>query len=283
MTLAQRNIFIKTSLFFLIVITVLSLLVGISLLTEKKNILFFYKTISESATKASTSKVEPTLSIFTKNINLTVVQNILFPCYSFLILLSVYFLFEKTYVVEISFFMFFAINFSLESLKLIIPFFDLWNFFPKAVFVISRFIYFLRFSSILILLTAAVFVVAPITRRITPVVFAIIFLSVALTLSTPFNTSNLTFDFLVEDGLQKLSKIAFWFFTLFIFITYFIAGKTLDAKEYVVAAFGSLAMLVGWFMNIASLSFFSFVFANSLFVLGTILYLRGIHKYNMWQ
>ncbi|MEL3907995.1 MAG: hypothetical protein P1P64_03140 [Treponemataceae bacterium] len=248
------------------------------MLSSKKNNLDLYTEITEPPQMLFFNS-----ALFNKNIYLFVVQNILYPVYSLLILMSIYFLFEKTYVIEISFFTFFALFLSLESFKLLTPFFNLWNFAPNLVLLLSRALYFFRFISVLLLLVAATFTVTPITRRILPVLFAISFLAVAITFSTPFNTSNLMFNFLLQDGLNKLTKIAFWFFTLATTITYLVVGKNLGTKEYTKAGWGIFALLSGYFFTLITASLFFFILSNTLFLVGCFFYSKAIHQYNLWQ
>lgn len=278
MTLSQRNLVIKLAFTFVALITIFALFVGISLLSYKKSNLILYAEIAEPIQTLFFNS-----NLFTENIPLLVVQNILYPLYSLLILIAIYFLFEKTYVVEISFFTFFALFLSLESFKLLVPFFNLWNFAPSLVLLLSRTLYFFRLVSVLLLLVAAAFTVTPITRRITPVLFAIAFLALAITFSTPFNTSSLMSNFLVKDGLYKLTKTAFCFFTLATTATYFVVGKSVNAKEYTKAGFGILALLTGYFLMLTSAGLFFFVLANALFLTGCFIYSKAIHQYNLWQ
>lgn len=279
MTLAHRNKILQLALFFSFIFTAFILLVGIVLLRTKTASL----NLAESE-KLVLQKILPnTLSLLKENSTLLVFQNVLFPFYAFAILLSVYFLFEKTYVIEISFFIFFTIFLGLEGLKLLIPFYDLWIHYPKLVLLISRLLYFSRLSSLFVLLTAAIFVINPFTRRITPVICAIMFLALALTSLTPFNTSVIMSNFLLENGMQSLSVFSFLFFSLLTALAYYSAGKTLNASEYTTASWSMLLLAFGYFLSVSSANILFFCLANISFVIGVSFYLRSIHSYNLWQ
>ena len=278
MTLSQRNNLIKISLFFAVCLGIFAITAGVVLLTGNQTNLEIYKGISQTEVGQSFLN-----SLFTKSTTLVVIQNILCPVYGFFILLSIYFLFEKTYVIEISFFIFFVLFLSLECIKLIVPLFNLWNFAPRFVLMISQVLYFSRFTALVLLLVAGIFIVTPFTRRIIPVFFAVCFLALAVTALTPFDTSTITSHFILNDGLQKLTVGAFIFFAAISVLTYFVAGKTLAATEYTTAAYGMLMLLAGYFLILKAASLVFFAVANILFVCGYILYIRSIHRYNLWQ
>lgn len=279
MTLAHRNNVIKISLVLSFGFAIFILVLGIFLLTSKSEVLTAYTQQYISDNQITQSKI----FLFAISNKILVLQNILYPIYTFAILLALYFLFEKTYVIEVSFFIYFAFLLSFDAFKLLVPYCNLWTFSPKLVLLISKFLYFSHFASVLLLLFAAVFILVPFTRRMFPMLFAISFLAVAVTVLTPFNTTTLTLNFLLEDGLRNLSVFAFWFFTAAIILTYFIAGKTLNAGEYVSAAWSMLFLLAGYFFMTTTATMLMFIAANAAFVLGVCFYLRSIHSYNLWQ
>lgn len=278
MTLVNRNILIKLTLCFLLLFSVFITVVCFLLLTSEQKKLSLYT--------EKTQFVENYIggfSLIKENENLFVIQNMLYPIYAFCILLAIYFLFEKTYVTEISFFIFFAIFLSFESLKILVPFFNLWTLSPKIVLTISKILYFFRYASILLFLSTGIFIITPFTRRITPVIFSILFLSLAITSLTPFNNTILKSNFLVQNGFQNLTAFSFVFFSFFVVTSYFVAAKTLNAFEYNLAAWSVLFLIIGWLCSLNATNLILFIFANISFVSGTIFYLRSIHSYNLWQ
>lgn len=278
MTLSQRNDVIKFSLALTLCLIVFALIAGVYLLTTKKSNLDMY---TELLQPRSTSFFFNRL--VNESISLFIVQNIAYPVYGFLILISIYFLFEKTYVIEISFFIFFAFLLSFESIKLLIPLLNLWHFAPLLVLLISQVLYCFRLTAVLLLLVAAIFIVTSFTRRIVPILFTVCFLALTITALTPFNTSIITPHFILTDGLPLLTNGAFWFFSIATVLTYVAAGQTLAAHEYMNAALGMLTLLIGYFFMLGKSCLLSFIAANFLFTIGCIFYIRSIHRYNLWQ
>lgn len=278
MTLSERNLYIKCALVFEILLFICMAIIATLLLLKKQDILSLYAELARPLQPDFLNQ----FAVCRENTTALILQQVLFPLYSSLLLFTVYFLFEKTYVTDISFFIFFALFIGLESIKLLIPLFNLWTFFPDSVRFISRLLHFFRMLGIFVLVVGTIFIDTPFSRRVTPILFSLSFLSFAMTAITPFNTSFFRFNFLTSDGLNSITTNIFIFFTFIIFITYFIAGKTKGAKAYITASWSITLLLIGYFLTLYTANTIFFLISNSFFILGSYFYLRSIHSYNLW-
>lgn len=279
MTLSQRNIFIKVSLAFSIVLAVCAITLGVLLLTQlHPNLVLYEKYARDLGPQSLSSK-----SWLNGSVVLAVIQNMLLPVLSIFILTAIYLLFEKTYVIEISFFIFFALLCTLEGIKLVIPAFRLWEAAPDIVLLISKALFFLRLLVLFLLVLAAIFIITSFSRRILLALFTMSFLAFAITVMTPFNTGTMQFNFLIQEGMHRLNVFAYFFFIAVLFLIYFIAGKTLGSKDYVKASWSIALMLIGYFFCVNTSGKFVFPAANALLIFGTIFYLKSIHSHHLWR
>ena len=270
MTIKTRNrLIIFFSIFSLILLLGMSSLFVISLISNK-----------------FVPATEHTYTLFqnfflTKFNFLTVVISIfVFLMYVFVSFLYINFEFEKTQSTEIIYFSLFLIGCLTESFRLFIPCLNLWNSYSQFIVLCSRVTLFGRilvpFSLVFMSICNTVEYRQDVERNI-----LILFISAAI-ISTllPLNSNNIVSLSYVEYGYGKFFTIVWVLLAFVTFVSLIRNDKISNSKTkmplgYVLFASGY--MLLNHTMNYVLLAL-----GTISIVLGTLIYLKELHKQYLW-
>ena len=111
-----------------------------------------------------------------------------FPLIALTLLICVFFLFEKTHALEISFFSLFIFALSVEALQLLFPLQVRYPILTVFMPSIARIIFFFRFGACLALLTSSLFAHKTFTRETASIIFLLSFSAFALSHVIPIDT-----------------------------------------------------------------------------------------------
>lgn len=275
MTIATRNRFIRISTVISLVLVIITIVTIILLLV--RNLL---------PNDAPGFRPVPLLDAFylTPYSALASVAAIgIFPCFALAGLVYILFAFEKTQTVEITFFAACVFAVSLESIRLLIPLFELWIHADYFLIPISRFIFFSRMFTLLALLASGLFATGNTVQQLGPSIFLLAFISFGLSNTIPINSGSFSSNFLVASGYKE--PITFFFLLIGILsaLSYHILGKSRNIPEYSSASAGIVLILTGYSLLSACDSWLFFLCGSSLLFVGASFYLKPMHRFYLWQ
>lgn len=271
MTIKTRNrLIIFFSIFSLILLLGMSSLFVISLLLNKfvpatENIYTFLQNF-----------------FLTKFNFLTVVISIfVFLMYVFVSFLYINFEFEKTQSTEIIYFSLFLIGCLTESFRLFIPCLNLWNSYSQYVALCSRIILFGRllvpFSLVFMAICNTVEYRQDVERNI---LILIISAAIVATL-LPLNSNNIVPLCHVEYGYEKFFLII-WFLLAFVtFISLIRNDKISNSKTKM--PLGYVLFASGYIILNHTMNYILLLIGSISIVLGTLIYLKELHKQYLWN
>lgn len=194
-----------------------------------------------------------------------------------------YFLFEKTTSIEITFFAAGIISISLESIRMMVPLYNLWQAQPLFIYIISRTVFFSRIFFILAVLAGAIFSFEKNFQQGGTALFSLVFLAFLTARFLPVNYSDSTSLFFLAPGYLNILIFLSCFMCVTAVISFIIQGITKNDKAYYTTAAGCTFMLTGWILLCLCDNWVFLCAGLILQILGTEKYLRSLHTYYMWQ
>ncbi|MCL2809759.1 MAG: hypothetical protein FWD24_06815 [Treponema sp.] len=277
MTLSERNVFFKVGIVFCAILTLLMLAVIFTIGLD------FVPALEDDEPRRPVNLFQNiTGYIFAGNFFAVHISIILLVLFSLIAIILIHYFFERTSAPEILYIAIFAISLSFEVLRLVLPLHLIHNFPSFYARVAFRILLFARFFGIFSLFAASVNAAGLDVQKVRHVIFAIIITSLIITLGVPIDVLNWDTSFNMVNGFSsmfRLIEIAVFISTM---ISFFIAAKIRDSKEYTFVAIGIIFAFIGrnillgtdnWsapFMGIILLSF------------GTWFLCSKLHKIHLW-
>lgn len=205
------------------------------------------------------------------------------PIIAVIILFSIFFLFEKTHALEISFFSLFIFSLSVESLQLLFP---LQKAYPLLIIFsasIARTIFFFRFFACLSLLTASLFAHKTFTREIGAAIFLLSFISFALAHSIPINTVRALSFFSFSESYRSLLYSFHTIICALAVFSFLFVGIFRSISEYRQAALWLFIILIAHIVLLYTGSWVFTAAGITTLAGGSFLFLRAIHQFYLWQ
>lgn len=206
-----------------------------------------------------------------------------FPLMAFAALIYIYFLFEKTHALEISFFSLFIFALAFEALRLLFPLQIKYPLLIVFLASIARALFFFRFSACMFLLTASLFAHKTFTRETRAVIFVICFMAFSLAHTIPITIARTISFFWFADAYAYLLYSVDGIICLLSVISFLFVGIFRSIPEYRQAALWLLLLLIGYTALVYAGSWLSTAIGISAFSCGTIFFIRTIHQYYLWQ
>jgi hypothetical protein len=207
----------------------------------------------------------------------------LFPIFSLIALVYILFAFEKTQTVEITFFAVCAFAISLEGIRIVIPFYQLWLHPGFLSVTISRAILFSRIFTFLALLSSGIFATGHTPQQIGSSIFLLAFVSFSLSNAIPVNSGSMTSNFVVASGYTQTLNVFMGIIGFLAFLSYYIPGKTRGIPEYRQVSGGIILFLAGYMLLTVCDSWLFLVEGSVLLIFGAGVYLDRLHRYYLWQ
>ena len=206
-----------------------------------------------------------------------------FPLVAFLMLLCVFFLFEKTHALEISFFSLFVFSLSVEALQLLFPLqirYPLLTIFTASI---ARIIFFFRFGACLALLTSSLFAHKTFTRETGSIIFLLSFIAFALSHIIPIDTVHIVSFFSFSRSYRYLLYSFSGIVCVLAVLSFLLVGIYRSIIEYRKAAFRLLAMLIAYTAVLYAGSWFFTAVGIAVLLAGGFFFLKAIHQFYLWQ
>ncbi len=200
-----------------------------------------------------------------------------------LTLLRVYFFFEKTPSIEITFFSAGLIAVSAECVRLLVPFFSLWETQPFMLVLISRTVLFIRVFFILTVLAGAVFANGKTMQKSGVLLFFIAIAAFFTATGIPVNYSELGSTFLLLPGYSGMLSLISVLLLLIACFSFFLQAKAFSIPEYYKTAAGCFCLSLGWISLCLCDCWALFASGTVLFLAGVCFYTQSLHKHYLWQ
>ena len=163
-------------------------------------------------------------------------------------LLRVYFLFEKTPSIEITFFSAGLIAVAAECLRLLVPLINAWAAQPFILIVVSRTVLFMRVFFVLSLLAGSAFSIKKTIQNSGVVLFFVLVAAFFTAANVPVNYSKPASTFFLMPGYAFMLTLIFALFIILSPFSFFLQAKTHHVPGYYKTAVGCLFLSAGWIM-----------------------------------
>ena len=202
--------------------------------------------------------------------------------YSFFSMILTYYSFEKTQSPEILFVAFFAVSFSLEALRLILPLGRLHEIPSFYVLMSSRIILFSRYFGIFSLFTASVYAVGFRSQQQRNVIMIIVVITLIIILGVPIDTQvwdsglNMIYGYV---SMFRLIEAGTFFITT---ISFFIAAWSRSSREFIFIGVGSALAFLGRNILLNADTWAGLPMGLLFLAVGTWLICTKLHKIYLW-
>jgi hypothetical protein len=276
MTLSERNTFFKIGIIFCSICALF--VVAASFL-----IIPIFSELMEGNTRRPGNVFQFLTGFFLGSDNYAVYSSlaasVLFSLVS-IIFIHVYF--ERTSSPEILYIAIFTISFALEVVRLILPLQHIFNFSLFYVSLAAKFLLFARFFSIFSLFAAGLCAAGLEVQKTRNVIFAMIIASLVITLGIPIDSSNWDTSFNIINSYVSMFSVVEAVAFITTIISFFIAAKIRDSREYVNIAIGVMLALAGRGFIINVDNWTSLVPGIVLLSIGTGILCSKLHKIHLW-
>jgi len=206
-----------------------------------------------------------------------------FPLIALTLLICVFFLFEKTHALEISFFSLFIFALSVEALQLLFPLQVRYPLLTILIASTARIIFFFRFGAYLSLLTASLFAHKIFTRETGSIIFLLSFIAFALSHTIPIDTVQTLSFFSFSHSYRYLLYSFSGIVCALAVVSFLLAGIYRSIPEYRKAAIRLLAMLIAYTVLIYTGSWVFIVLGIGALLAAGFFFLKAIHQLYLWQ
>jgi hypothetical protein len=275
MTISERNIYLKIGIAFCSVTTVL-------IIAASSILIPVYSGMEENARRPG-YLFQVISGMFLGNNYYSVhVSLILAVLFSLAATLLIYLFFERTSTPEILYISFFTVSFSFEIIRLMPPLYFIYNFSSFYLLGASRILLFFRYFSIFSLFTASVCAAGLEVQKIRNVILIMITAVLLIILGIPIDTQVWDTSFVMiydhSSLLMMIETVAF----IITAITFFIAAKVRDSKEYIYVGVGVVLALIGRNILIGTDNWAGPIPGILLLSFGTWFICSKLHKIHLW-
>ena len=206
-----------------------------------------------------------------------------FPLIALTLLICVFFLFEKTHALEISFFSLFIFALSVEALQLLFPLQVRYPILTVFMPSIARIIFFFRFGACLALLTSSLFAHKTFTRETASIIFLLSFSAFALSHVIPIDTIHTVSFFSFSHSYRYLLYSFSGIVCALAVVSFLLVGIYRSITEYQKAAIRLLVMLIAYMLLLYPGSWVFIVLGIGALLAAGFFFLKAIHQLYLWQ
>ena len=200
----------------------------------------------------------------------------LLAVYTPLTCMIVNYVFEKTQSPEILYFLGFLAGCMVETFRLCIPLFDLWNGYSKFLIYIGKLVFAGRILSVLSLLFSAVFSADDKIQEADRNLIIAIVISVVFATAVGIDTRTILPSMMVNTSFQSFFMFARIFIAAVTVIAYLFNKKVKTMFSYVLLFSGYMCLTLASNILTAAL--------GCIFMwIGTETYFKGLHNYYLWK
>jgi hypothetical protein len=207
---------------------------------------------------------------------------ILAVVFSFVGTLLIHNFFERTSAPEILYISFFTLSLSFEVIRLILPLHLIYNFPSSYLLGASRVLLFARYFSVISLFTASVCAAGLEVQKTRNVIFFMVIAALLIILGIPVDTQIWDTSFVMFSGYSSMFRMIEAVVFITTAITFFIAAKVRDSREYIYVGIGVILALIGRNILIGTDNWAGPVPGIFLLSFGTWFICSRLHKIHLW-
>jgi len=282
MTLSERNTFFKIGIFFCAAVVLLVLAVSFFIIPIYSQGTEHDLSLDENARRPDYFFKVITGFILGNNYYAVHISLVLAALYSLIGLCLIHSFFERTPTPEILFISIFTISLSFEFIRFFLPLNLLLNFPSIYLRISARVLLFARFFGIFSLFTAGLAAAGLDVQKTRNSIFIITLAALVIIGSVPIDVHSWDTGFNMIIGNKNMFRMIEILIFITTIISFFIAAKIRDSKEYVYAAVGVMLALIGrtillgtdnWIGTTQGILFLSY---------GTYHICSKVHKIHLW-
>jgi hypothetical protein len=275
MTLSGRNNFFKTGIAFCFLITLLAVAAS------------FFTVPVYSAMEENTRHPVNFFQIITGrfiNSNYLAVHAslILAVLFSFIGTILIFSFFERTSAPEILYISLFTISLSFEVIRLILPLQLVYNFSFFYLLGSAKVLLFARYFSIFSLFTASVCAAGLEVQKIRNIILILIVTVLLIVMGIPVDTQTWDTGFNMVRGYSFLLRMIEAVIFIATVLTFFVAVKVRDSKEYAYIGIGVIIAVTGRKILIGTDNWAGPVLGTLMLSFGTWFICSKLHKIHLW-
>ena len=276
MSLSTRNLVFKLGIVF----SFLCLLLGIAASTR---IIPVYALMEAATTRRPEGFLQAFIGKFTDVKLLAAHFGIMASVlYSLLSIIFIHYSFEKTQSPEIPFVAFFAVSFSLEALRLILPLKWVYEIPSLYVLAASRIILFGRYFGIFSLFTASVYATGFRVQKQRNVITIITVTTLIIVLGFPIDTQTWDSSLNMINGYFSVLRLIEVGAFLIAIISFFIAAWSRSSREFMLIGVGVIFAFLGRNILLNADAWEALPLGLLFLVTGTWLICTKLHKVYLW-
>ena len=281
--MSERNVFFKAGIVFCAILALLMLAVLFTLHQGTDYNLSFGKALEDDELRRPANIFQSiTGYFFDNNFYAVHASIILLVLFSLIAIILIHYFFERTSAPEILYIAIFAISLSFEILRFVLPL-HLIHYFPSFYMrVASRILLFARFFGIFSLFAASICAAGLDVQKVRHVIFAIIITSLIITLGVPIDVLNWDTSLNMINGFSSMFRLIEISAFISIMISFFIAAKIRDSKEYTYVAIGIMLALFGRNILLSADNWSAPFLGIILLSFGTWFLCSKLHKIHLW-
>jgi hypothetical protein len=202
--------------------------------------------------------------------------------YSVLSIALLHYFFEKTQSPEILFVGFFAVSFSLEALRLILPLGWVYEIPSLYLLIATRIMLFGRYFGIFSLFTASVYAVSFEVQRQRNVIMIVTVISLIIALGIPIDTQIWDSSLVMIHGSNSMFRLIETGTFLITTVSFFIAVWSRGSRDFIFTGVGAILAYIGRTILLGADTWAALPCGLLFLAAGTWLICIKLHKIYLW-
>ncbi len=196
---------------------------------------------------------------------------------------TIYFTFEKTKSFEVLYFIAMLIGFFAQSFLLCIPIFSLHTGYTLFLASISGIAFFGKIQVTLSILFQGVLINQDESRDSDKFIGIISIVALSFAAIIPLDLTNIKNDFLPTYGFENIFTTIQIVFTFIAFLSMLLSTMSKKSLDYRKASIAFLALCIGYSILLYTSNLLLLIIGFSFFAVGSIVFLKQLHRYYMWK
>jgi hypothetical protein len=201
------------------------------------------------------------------------------PVLSFVI----YFGFEKTQAPELFYYLIFLLGCLTNIFCLLIPIYKLWTGYSSILLFAGKANFFGEIITVLSFLALGVYTSEEKNHDTDKNMTILIMVSLIFSVIVPINNKDIQYALRVPFGYDNIVNFIRVIAIILTTFTLCLTGYKKDSKDLIFIAVGFLCTSMGYFLLLKTANLFWSITGLILLTVGTILFLKRLHKYYMWK